>query len=483
MWDPIEYYSLGINLHEGQGFNLDYIWNFASDPEAVTHPLDHWLPLSGIVVAGSFALFGVSFWAALLPFVLLSGLQSLLVYGYANRIGISLPARIFASLATAYIPWLFVSSLRTDTTTLFGVLAFGCLATVYLGFTENSRWFWLAGLCAGLASLTRNDGPVLIPAAIGAGMWFTWRGCRFRWIDVLGAAVMFALVLLPWMMRNQSALGTPWPGDLVKSMFVTDHEDFYAYSKDISLQTYLDQGIPSLVGKILFELAASVKLMLVLPGMLFTVAIVGGLVDSFLHRHTPDHFDLAPYFPALLFVLLTFAAYGILLPYMSQGGSFKKAFLSMLPFLIILGASAIERALRSSDIYKWIVVLVLVLMVADAVELTRSDFNYNNTEQTRYEHLKRVLDTLDDDREIIVMTRDPWSVNLVTHYRAVMVPNESIDVILEVADRYGVTYILTPCARPSLDQLYNNQATHPRLEEVADLREDNMRLYRIRDAE
>jgi hypothetical protein len=486
LWDPIEYYSLAVNLHAGRGFTLDYLWNFASHPPAVTHPLDHWMPLAGVLAAGSFALFGISVRAALLPFALLGTLQSLLVYTFAGRIGASRSVQVFGALATAYLPWLFLSSLHTDTTTLFGVLGFGCLASVYLA-AENGRWLWLAGLLAGLATLTRNEGVMLIPAGILGGIWLVWRRkSRFRWRDMILAGIAFAVVLLPWVLRNQSELGVLWPGSTVRAMFVTEHEDFYAYSKSISLNIYLDQGLVRILGKMAFELAASVKLMVVMLDVVFPVAVLGGLLETLQARghrssgpDTPP--DLAPFVPALAFILLTWGSYGIFLPYLSQAGSFKKAYLAVVPFLLILGAQAIERHVLPRRAYRAALAITLSVLLANAVELTRSDFKLNNAQREMYLDVKTVLDRLQagEDREIIVMTRDPWSVNLVTGYRAVMVPNESLDVILEVADRYGVTYLLAPVPRAAIDALDRGGIVHPRFERVADMPEIGQHLYRI----
>lgn len=488
LWDPTEYYNLAVSLHAGRGFTLDYIWTFANHPAAVTHPLDHWLPLPGVVTAGSFALFGVSVRAALLPFVLLGVLQSLLVYAFAGRTGASRTAQVFAALASAWMPWLFLSSLHTDTTTLFGVLGFGCMAAVYLGATENGRWLWLAGLLAGLAMLTRNDGVMLIAAGGLGGGWLIWRKrARIPWGHLAGAAILAGLVLLPWMIRNQSELGEPWPGSTANTMFVTSHEDFYAYSKDISLQTYLYQGIPRILGKIAFELAASVKLMITLVELIFPVAILGGLLEALLVRlrpQMPAAPDLSPYIPALVFILLTFASYGILFPYLSQGGSFKKAYLAMVPFLLIIGAQTAERYIRPRGAYLGVIVITLALLLANAVELTRADFKVNNTQLDVFKDVKIELDRLQagEDREIIVMTRDPWSLNRVTGYRAVMVPNEPLNVILEVADRYGVTHLLAPVPRDAITRIDRGDARDPRLERVAELPDYGLHIYRIRPA-
>lgn len=485
LWDPTEYYNLAVNLHAGRGFTLDYIWSFANHPVAVTHPLDHWLPLPGVLAAGSFALFGVSVQAALLPFVLLGVLQSLLVYAFAGRLGLSRDVRVFAALATAWTPWLFVSSLHTDTTTLFGVLGFGALAAVVLGVTEHGGWLLLSGALMGLALLTRNDGVLLVPAGLLGGAWIAWRGGARgvrRW-HLLGAGIALVLVLLPWLLRNQSVLGTPWPGSTAQTLFVTDHEDFYAYSKDISLSTYLDQGLPRILGKIAFELAASVKLMITLVELIFPVAIVGGVAHGLWgwRRRDPVHPDLLPYAPALVFILLAFVAYGVLMPYLSQGGSFKKAYLAMVPFLLILGAQTAEQWVAPRGAFRAMAAITLALLLANAVELTRADFKTNNAQRAIFEDVGALLDELQagQPQEIIVMTRDPWSLNYVTGYRAVMVPNEPLDVILQVADRYGVTHLLAPVPRAAITAVDRGEVQTPRLQRIAELPQHRLHLYRI----
>ena len=482
LWDPSEYYNLALSLHRGRGFTLDYLWSFANHPVAVTHPLDHWLPLPGVLAAGGFALFGESVQAALLAFVWLGVIQGLLAYWFALRIGNSRDVAVFAALATAWTPWLFLSSLHTDTTTPFGVWAFGALAAVYLGIREDGRWWWLAGTLTGLAMLTRNDGPVLIVAGLLGASWLAWRrGTPLPWQHMLGGAALLLLVLLPWLARNQAELGTLWPRSTANALFVTGHEDFYAYSKPITLQTYLDQGLRVILGKIAFELAAGVKLMITLVELIFPVAILGGFLDAWLSRKQSAARDLGPFVPALLFVALAWLAYGVFMPYLSQGGSFKKAYLAMIPFLLIFGAQTVERYVRPRPAFLLTGTLTLALLLANAVELTRADFKLNNAQRAMYEDVKTALDRLQatEEREIIVMTRDPWSVNLVTGYRAVMVPNESLDVILAVADRYGVTHILAPVPRAAITAIDRGEASHPRLARVAELPEYRMHIYRI----
>ena len=80
------------------------------------------------------------------------------------------------------------------------------------------------------------------------------------------------------------------------------------------------------------------------------------------------------------------------------------------------------------------------------------------------------------------MTRDPWSLNYVTGYRAVMVPNESLDVILDVADRYGVTYLLAPVPRDAINHMDRGEIVTSTFRRVAEFPDYRLHLYRIRPA-
>jgi len=83
------------------------------------------------------------------------------------------------------------------------------------------------------------------------------------------------------------------------------------------------------------------------------------------------------------------------------------------------------------------------------------------------------------DRELILMTRDPWSVNYLLGYRAVMVPQEDLETILAVADRYGVTHLLLPVPREALEGIYAGTSAHPRLRLAATVPDTIYRIYAV----
>jgi hypothetical protein len=90
------------------------------------------------------------------------------------------------------------------TESLFLALAFG---SMWLARTQ--RW-WLAGLVAGLAALTRINGLILIPA-LAIEAWLQWRADRDRrlraeWLAIGGVAIGFGIYLAV----NRAVYGDPF---------------------------------------------------------------------------------------------------------------------------------------------------------------------------------------------------------------------------------------------------------------------------------
>lgn len=493
LWDPLHYAMLGENLLAGRGFTIDYIWHFAGNPVGVTHPIDHWLPLSGVLAAAGMAVGGVNAPAAVLPFAILGAVQALLTVWFARRIGASLPAQLLAGLGVVFLPSLLVAAIHSDTTIPFSVFVMLALAGMWLAFTQDGRWLWLSGAASGLALLTRNDALLLLPTLIVSGVAYGLRGQRVRWPHYAGYLGLFLLVMAPWLARNAATLGQPWPGSVAASAFVTDHEEFYVYSTEIDLQHYLNWGAGNIVRKWGFELVASLKLMAAESGPLFGVLITGLLVvgagwawQRRRKRAVPALDRLAdrllgPLLPALVLVLGAWVFYGVVTPFLSQGGSFKKLFLGVLP-LLLAGGSALAMELLPSRAARWgLALLAGVMLLPGAFDAARDDMTLNRSYAASVEQIGAVLDELaaELDGELIVMARDPWTIHYLKGYRTVMIPMEDLPAILEAADRYAVTHILLPAPRPALDGVYDGTQPHPRLRLAAEVPQTAFRLFEI----
>lgn len=485
--DPNHYYNLGRRLVAGHGFTTDYLWHYYNPPTTITHPDDFWMPLAGVLAAGGMALFGESVQGALVPFIILGSLLPLAVYAAARQFGCAPECALYAAGFGAALPEFVMNSVRTDTlipNALFVTLTI----TLLVAGLRHGRWLAFAGsgLFAGLAYLTRGDNLLLAPTlAVTLGVYAlaARRGFaalpRAYWAGVLLALAVAGAVAAPWIARNIAEIGTPLTPNLSRTFFLTDFRDHYAYGRDLTWDTLrASQTWGQIIGKRLFELAASLKIMFTTLDVVLPVAIGGGLLLLAARRSTTHALFLTPTL-ILLGGMVIF--YAVLAPYGSQGGSFKKGYLSLVPLLLPVGAYAFEQAIPRLAYRRAAVLLTLGFMTANAVELTRADIRFNTTYLREMEKVRDTALALPDtngDGEIILMAQDPFMLYFLG-LRSVMIPMEDRDTVLEVARRYGVDYLMMPPARPSLDPLYTGEDTDPRFVRAAGIPGTSIELYRF----
>lgn len=508
--DPNHYYNMGVRLVEGHGFTIDYIWQYSLPPQSIVHPEEHWMPLTAVLAAAPMALLGESVRAALLPFILLGALLPALAYWAARQLDLAHSSALFAAAALAALPEFVLYSLRTDT--LIPCALFECLSILLLvRGLQRARWldFALSGAAAGLAYLTRNDALLLLPMLVVTLLVY-WRGRRGDATTAPDAQPMsrgsathmpllmpvllplVALVVVsPWLVRNLNELGMLGSPETGSMFFFTDHNDHYAFGRHFSLETMLAAQSPAqIVGKRLFELAAAVKVMLQSFDGFLTVAVIGGLLLLLAERRSPpqrrrQHARLLALAPVLILLLGILVAYPLLIPYKAQAGSFKKAYLSILPLLLPLGAYALERAVTDRRLRFGAMALVIALLAFNAVDAVRLDAQTASGYLAEIETMAaraRALPDTNDDGEIILMTQDPYILRFVG-LRSVMFPNEDRDTVIQVARRYAVDYLLMPANRPALDALLTGTAIDDRFVPVESLPGTPFIFYAIMDGD
>jgi len=479
--DPNHYYNLGRQILAGNGLQTDYIWHYYNPPDQITHPDDFWMPFAGVIAAGGMAVFGTSVQAAILPFMLLGSLLPLVSYASARQLGLSPAAGLISAAFTAVLPELLLNSLRTNTPIPSAL--FLSTATLLLGYGLNHQHIPAligCGLLLGLAYLTRSEVMLFFPVLAVILLLHSPR------INITHAALygllivgVVLIVIAPWLVRNVRETGSLTTPHLSRIFFMTDVRDFYSYGRDLNWQTMREQQtIAQMIAKRLFELAASIKMMLVALDVVLPVAVVGGLIGLLVSRDKERLLALAP---TLILLLVFYLFYTVLAPYNIQGGAFKKSYLSLLPLLVPLGAYAIERAITDPRFRLGVVVRTLGLMTANAVEMMRSDITFTNNYLTEMKKVVKVVNSLPDtngDGEIVMMAQDQFMLRFLG-VRSVMIPMEDRDRVLEVARRYHIDYLMMPPARPSLDPLYNKDETDPRFVYVCDVPGTVVEIYRF----
>jgi hypothetical protein len=462
--DPNHYYNLGRELVRGHGFQIDYIWHYYNPPDDVVHPDDFWMPLAGIVAAGGMALFGEHVQAAILPFLLIGALVPLLVYCAARQLDYPESTALFSAALASVLPEYVMNSLRTDALMPNVLLVSACLILLARGLRRNDTLALVgSGIAAGAAYLTRNDNVFLLPMfAVTFAVYWVFAPTKPRlWYGLLFPLVML-LVAAPWLLRNLDVMGSPTTPHLSRTFFFTDYRDLYTYGRELSWDTLrASQSWGAIIGKRLFEMAASLKIMYTTLDIALPVAVIGGLLVLSARR---DRERLLALVPAAILLAGLYAYYTIISPFGSQGGSFKKSYLSLVPILIPVGAYAFQVAITNPRLRTGAMIITLGLMTANAIELTRADMRMASTYQHQMQEAVEVIDTLPDtnnDGRTIVMAQDQFMLSFLG-VSSVVIPMDDRDTILAVARRYRVDYLLMPPARPALDPLYERTEADPR---------------------
>ncbi len=197
--DEYEYADLGRQLARGDGFTTGIIYPVEVDYGVERgHPALLRPPLWPLSMAAAFALTGPQEWAVhwvlMVFFAAMVGTAAALA---GARGGVL--AGAIAGVAVATSPQISALAYFGGTETLFGLLSLAPFALLACG----ARPFWI-GLVCGLAYLTRYNGVVLLPV-VGLVLFFA--PGRVRALGELVAG--FAVVALPWWIRNFAITGNP----------------------------------------------------------------------------------------------------------------------------------------------------------------------------------------------------------------------------------------------------------------------------------
>ena len=106
-----------------------------------------------------------------------------------------------------------------------------------------------------------------------------------------------------------------------------------------------------------------------------------------------------------------------------------------------------------------LVVLLSIYSGYQGFEKNYSSTIYYNNVYDEYKIVKSMI--LEDNPkrgpntgDIAILARDTWDVYEGTGFKSVMVPNNDINTIIFVAQRYNAHYLLLPALRPQLDKIY-----------------------------
>ncbi len=502
------YYTVGgQRLAQGYGFNDPYVWNYLDQPTGLPHPSHlYWMPLPSILVAISQAIFGVTYHAAQLPFVLLAAVLPVIAYAIARRVSSSRRNAWLAALLTIFSAYYFPYWGVPESFAPFAV--FGALALYWgsgPGNKEESRQgdkgesrqgnketsekvrLLLAGACAGLAHLSRADGMLLL-IAILVNAEFGMRDAESLFRIPTGAlrsphsalrlrpwlfiVLGYGVVMLPWFIRNLTAIGAPLSSAGAQTLWLCSYDELFAYGARFDLNHLLGCGIDRVVLAKINGVAAGALHWLAEVGMIFLAPLI--VVGLWKERREPL------FRAALLYALLLFAAMTLAFTFAGDRGGLFHSSGALLPFFYAaapIGLDAIvgwiaqrRRTWKAATARSVFGVAVVVLAIGLSVLIYRGRVIGRDAAHPIWNQADDVYETIGrwlaerGEADPIVMVNNPPSFTYHTGLPSIVAPYGAVNDLLQAAQQFGARWLILDANRPEpLAALYLAPNAEPRL--------------------
>jgi hypothetical protein len=458
--DSFYYVDVARALQAGHGFNIDFIWSFVDVGGRIpAHPMlpiasnAHWMPLAAIVQLPTMWLLGPTPLASAIPFAIIGSLSAPLTWLLAREIGCSSRVALAAGIAVAVPAAATLFMAQPDALALYQPLGTAALWFAARGLKGRPWSFALAGLMVGLATLSRNDG-VLLGAAVGlAFCWDRWHALRsggsrtpaIPWRYGFACFGLFLLAAGPWYIHQLAVFGSISPSSTSgRILFIQTYEQLDSVTSDTSLGGFLSQGIgPLLVSRVLGLVSAlQIYFVIAIPIVLAPFVLIG----AWARRRSVD---FGPFF---VYAALLFAASGLLFAVHVPYGTFLHSAVAMVPFTFILvfeGALIASRwAARHRPTWteegaaRLFLIAAVASVVINAAAFTAMALPSWDADRSNMLAAGAALDRAGAPSTDRVLSADPAGIEYFIGRGGVVMPNDSLDVIGQVAADYDIRWLI-----------------------------------------
>lgn len=478
LWDAAFYYTVAKNIALGRGQVIDYLWHFINGGTPLTHySSDFWHPLTSQILALPMRLFGISVFNALIPSILSSLGIAVVVYALGKTFGLAQHARTMAALLAWFAPYAMQTSLTTDSIIFFSLITMIMLYFIILG-RASAVYFLPAAVLSGLGHLTRQDG-ILLLGTILICIFLTSQPFRKKLLLAGFVVGIHLLVLSPLLARNYQEMQHLLPPGPPTTRFLTEHDDVYAFGKTLTFQTYWQEfGLAGILQNKLHTAYFHVLQGIAVLDPLVVLLLGWAVIDFVWVRRQKERFSF--FIPVLIYAGLSYFFYIFIASFALF--SAQKSLVTVMSFAALLMMDFMDSRIR----YRPLLIglwfgMVLYLGVTGMARTTFQTSSFD----AAYERISSTQALISADRAkrglakevLVVMTSEPWQYHEAAGVPTVMIPNNDLEVIFQVADLYGVSYIVLPAPRTALQGIYAGKETSPRLELIGSFEEN--KVYRI----
>ncbi len=461
--DSFYYVDVARQLAAGHGFSIDVVWIFAevggripADPILPIASNAHWMPLASLVQVPFIWLLGPTAFASALPFALVGAIAAPLSWLIARDAGAPGFVGIGAGVLTALPALSFVFMAQPDNFSLYQPLVAGALFLAGRGLRGRPGSFALAGLLAGIATLSRNDG-VLVLAVLGAT--FLWdrlrarmtvarspaRPARVPLVAALGAVGLFAVAVVPWCLRQLAVFGTLSPSTASgKVLFIRDIGEWNSITTPATLDHLLGMGIGPLA---ITRVGGLVSAMFIFSILVGAFVLVPPLIVGAWHRRRDAAFG-----PFLGYATLLFAFSALVSAVHVPGGTFIHSAVALAPhgyvlalWGIVVATAWVARRRAGWDAERAGRVFVGGAVAFGAIAAVVGSFAMHSgwdVKRTRMQAVAEALDAAGAPVSDRVMSIDASGYRYWTGHPGVVLVNDPLATVEEVARAYDIRWLV-----------------------------------------
>lgn len=446
--DAEYYFMLAQNLVQGKGWMLNAIWQFLDGPRSLPHPAGGlWLPLPSLVQAVGL-LFGQGYRYAQIPQVVLCSLAVVLAFRFAYELTERRSDALLAALLMLFGGGtVMVRQVDVDCYATYVATAGAALYAMYRG-QRSAPWLCVSGLFMGLASLTRNDGLLLVVLFLVYLAWLSWQGLPYSRRAALGALVLFLIVMAPWWVRNWVVFGRPNPVPVLYPALLRQYVEFFAYNPRFTWEHFVSWGWQwQLQARLQAAWHNLAQAAWVFQCWQLPFVVLGAWTMR--RRHT--------LFPIVGYPVASFLVLSLVYPFPSTHGTWLHSLSAFVPFGAAFAALGLRvawkplvertRALRPSTSYAAMACIAVFVALVWGMALAQAEIASNQRWNAGREAIARWIRE-NTPAHSVVMSNDPLGVTLSSGRGGVTIPDGGLDDALQVMDDFHADYLILWKRRP-----------------------------------
>jgi hypothetical protein len=492
--DAYYYAANGQRLSSGGGFTELVIWQFLDDPSGLPTPSHtYWMPLPSLLAAAGYKVIG-EFRGAQAPFWILAGLLPLLSYSISRTLSGERWQAMMAALLTASGGF-YVNFLEQPTTFApFAWAAGVCLLALAHAGQHGSpvRWWFLAGVMAGLAHLTRADGVLLMIISLSAWAFQSRDSAaitrshlstmgKSRLVRLVWLLFGYFLIMGGWFARGWIVSGRPLSTVGTQTIFLTTYDDLFAYGRVFDLSHLLNWGWSNILNSRLQGLSVAAQTVVAVTCFTFLTPFVIWAWLRLGREPSKRHWLR----PMSWYALVLFSVMSIIFTFPGSRGGLFHSSAALWPWSMALAPAGLGFAVdwaaarlthwkpeRAKRIFAGLFV-GLAFVTSAVIGVTRAP---DEGEAQAYLEIEMWL-----PETAVVMAGNAPGFYYHTGLPSVSVPNEPADILLQAATRYRVTHLILDENRPQpLKGLYEGHWQHPAIELIHDF--EGRKLYKLQNS-